>query len=149
MLSTSRDFKYISRARLATQSPVISTNRMAHSVNCKLLQSYRRWNSFQNQPLHKDFRKLRTWIAGCVIKTSRQNGHGCHELKAISLELKERVRPERAEESPDAFGMWPEGRSRKWVPEIWRIDPRGCRLPARDSARQAQQWRVRVAAGIG
>ena len=32
---------------------------MAHSVNCKLLQSYRQWHSFQNQYPDTECRKLR------------------------------------------------------------------------------------------
>ena len=54
----SRDAAYRVSACLVQQACNQQTS-MAHSVNCKLLQSYRRWNTFQNQPLHKDCRNLR------------------------------------------------------------------------------------------
>lgn len=54
--------KTVSRVRRVTHRTVTGGS-MAHSVNCKLLHSYRRWNSFQKQPLHKDCRKLRVTCA--------------------------------------------------------------------------------------
>ena len=70
---------------------------MAHSVNCKLLQSYRRWNSSQHQPFQKDCRKLRVSCAnagppGAISQfVSQITYHGRFTLSSTFLLVQARM----------------------------------------------------------